>query len=103
MKTIALIPSISDIEHLNVGDLALDCFGKMSKVTYISARRIATANTPFVMFYTETGTGNGSVSGVYRAGELVRTVPLSFKLTSNQTKSLEDDMNKKGDRTREIA
>jgi hypothetical protein len=83
-----LIPTREQVEALQVGDLALDCFGKFNPVTDIYGRGTDIHGKRYVCFYTRLDDHAG-ISGSYKEGELVRTVPLCSKFTSTQLDQLE--------------
>jgi hypothetical protein len=85
---IILIPTRQQVEALQVGDLALDCFGHLNPVTDIYGRGTDIKGKHYVLFYTRLD-DHGSISGGYKEGELVRTVPLCSKYTSAQLDQLE--------------
>jgi hypothetical protein len=85
---IILIPTRGQVEALQVGDLALDCFGKFNPVTDIYGRGTDIKGKRYVCFYTRLD-DHASISGSYKEGELVRTVPLCSKHTSAQLDQLE--------------
>ena len=72
----AFRPTKEWVLGLKVGDLAPDCFGKLSRVVRIFCRGTNFKGQPYVGFYTEWGDG-GSVSGTATAGEVIPTVPLT--------------------------
>lgn len=88
---VARMPSEADVRELKIGDLAPDCFGRLSKVTEIFARDVDIHGDRFVCYYTEFG-ANGSMSHSMKEGELVRTVPLTAALNSAECDQLESDM-----------
>ena len=85
------VPAAHDVNLLSVGDLALDCFGRWSKVTEIFGTGTDKQGREFVCFYTKHGE-NGQVSQSYKRDELVRTVALSAKHTSHELDDIERDM-----------
>ena len=87
---IMLIPTREMVENLKVGDLALDCFGSMSPVVEITRRCDDARGRAVVFFYT--ALGSGRVSGHYKEGSLVRTVPLSRLYTSWDLDKLEREL-----------
>jgi hypothetical protein len=88
---ILLIPTREQVQSLKVGDLALDCYGHWSKVTSIFAQKDDVNGRAYVCFYTDQGEGS-NISGSYKEGELLRTVPLSFAYTSAQLDVIERRM-----------
>lgn len=70
-------PTREDIESLQIGDLAPDCFGKMSPVTSIIFRGTNVHGKAFVGFYTEYGENNGAISGSMTEDETVSTVQIT--------------------------
>ena len=84
----AFVPTLADVEGIEPGVLALDCFGRWSRVREVLYRGTDVAGRPFVGFATEFGP-NSTVSGSYKVGELVRTVPLCSAHTSAELDVLE--------------
>jgi hypothetical protein len=82
-----LIPTKEQVLDLKVGDLAIDAFGRMSKVVEIGARSVDYKGRFFVVYYTET-TANGSMSMAMKVGELVRHAGTSRHYTSAQLDKL---------------
>ena len=70
-------PTRDDIESLQVGDLAPDCFGKMSPVTSIIYRGVNVKGKAFVGFYTAFGENNSSISGSMTEDETVSTIQIT--------------------------
>lgn len=95
------IPSADDVASLSVGDLALDCFGRWSKVTEISCRRTDISGRAFVLFSTKYGP-TSSITGSYKVGELVRTVHLSSRHLSVELTRIEQEMNASSERIRNV-
>ncbi len=96
------IPTRLDIESLSVGDMAMDCFGKVSQVSQITHRGITLSGKAFILYYTASPTGNGQISMSMKEDELVRHVGTSAKFTSRQLDDIEKDMLAKGERVREL-
>lgn len=71
-------PTRDEVQGLMVGDLALDCFGKMSRVVSIYAQCDDIHGKAFVLFYTEFGR-KSSVSGSMKEGQVVPTLPVTEK------------------------
>ena len=78
MKTslMAFVPTRSFVQNLQVGDLALDCFGKLSPVTSIFAQRDDIKGKAFVCYYTK-HSENSSMSHSMKEGEVVYTMEMS--------------------------
>jgi len=87
---IMLIPTREQIEALKVDDLALDCFGRWSRVARISRRGVDAKGRAYVIFYTDLGRYSW-ISGDYTEGVLVRTLPLSRKYTSAELDRIEQN------------
>ncbi len=96
------IPTLHDIESLEVGDMAMDCFGKRSQVSQITHRGITLSGKTFILYYTVSPTSNGQISMSMKEDELVRHVSTSAKFTSWQLDDIEADMLAKGERVREL-
>lgn len=92
MDAIRLVPTREEVYTLKVGDLALDCFGRYSRITRIYAMRDDVHGRAFACFYTEFTPGRSEVSGSYKEGELVRTVPLTCAHTSAELDRIERDL-----------
>ena len=72
-------PTRRDCEDLQVGDLALNCFGQWRRVTSIYAKgNNVRDGGAYVCFYTEYGPGS-SMSGSYAQDEYVATVPATSR------------------------
>ena len=87
-----MIPSREDIESLKVGDVSPDCFGRMSKVTEIFARKDDINGRAFVCYYTAFG-ASGSCSHRMKEGDLLRTVATSNAYTSAELDAIERKAN----------
>ena len=96
------IPTLHDIESLKVGDMAMDCFGNMRQVSQITIKSTDVNGKAFVLYYTNSLTGNGQISMSMKEDELVRHVGASAKFTSHQLDDIEQDMLAKGERVREL-
>ena len=94
---IARMPTTADVANLKVGDLAPDCFGRMSRVTRIFARKEDINGNLFVCYYcamneNDTAENGCGCSASMKAGELVRTVALTGLLKSAECDALEEEM-----------
>ncbi len=96
------IPTRTDIESLQVGDVAMDCFGRPAKVVGISFQGKASDGKAFVHYYTASTSGNGQISMSMKEDELVRHVGTSKYFNSYQLDDIEADMLAKGERVREL-
>lgn len=96
------IPTRTDIESLQEGDSAPDCFGKLSKVVEVGHRGSDTKGKSFVMYFTAFGSDGSTCSMSMKEDELVRHVGTSAKFTSHQLDDIEAEMLAKGERTREL-
>lgn len=99
---ILFVPTLEDVLNLKVGDDALDCFGKLSRVTEISYVGSDVQHQAYVGFYTATGP-TSSMSGSYKVGDLVRTVAVTSLFTSNETDDIEKYMRAKGERLLDVS
>lgn len=70
-------PTRDDILSLQVGDLAPDCFGKMSPVTSITYRGTNVKGKAFIGYYTAFGDNNGAISGSMVEDETVPTIQIT--------------------------
>lgn len=70
-------PTLAEVDGLAVGDLVLDCFGKLSPVVEISYRGVDVAGKSFVGFYQRFGDegSTSTISGGLKEGEPVVTIP----------------------------
>ena len=85
---LCVIPTREEIERLRVGSYVLDEFGKISQVVGISYTGKDEQGRYYVGFYTRLGE-YGTLSGSYKEGRLVRTLPLSNAYTSAELDKLE--------------
>lgn len=77
---IAFRPNKEWIENLQVGDMAIDVFGNISKVVEISFRGKDLNGREYVGYYTAHGVGTGSkISHSAKEGEIIPTLPLTSK------------------------
>lgn len=97
-RVVYFVPSRDDVANIRVGALALNCFGRLARVTTITALRNDIGGRLFCCYYTETGTGNGACSMSMKEGELVRSVHVSCRHTSAQIDAIERDMRARGSR-----
>jgi hypothetical protein len=82
------IPTRSEIEALNEGDLAPDCFGHWRRVTRIYARGDDLNGRAYVCYYTEFGP-TSNISNSLTEGEINRTVGLTARYSSHELDVLE--------------
>lgn len=82
------LPTRKDIEAIKVGDLALDCWGHMRRVTQITARREDIHGKLFCCYYTDMG-NNSSCSMSQKEDELTRTVGVCCKFKSRELDNIE--------------
>ncbi len=78
MEPIIFTPSRSWIENLQIGDMAIDCFGKQRKVVGIFAKGNDLKGKAFVCYYTEFN-HNSKISHSAKEGEVVSTIPVINK------------------------
>ena len=83
------IPTRSEIQNLKVGDLALDCFGRMSEVVSIHAQKDDIHGKAFVCYYTALDSG-ATISHSEKQGKLTRTLPLCHQYTSRELDEIEE-------------
>lgn len=93
----ARVPSEDDVRNLQVGQLAPDCFGRLSRVTRIYHLGRDIHGAWFVCYYAamndrDTAENGCGCSASMKEGELVRTVPLTCLLTSAECDELERDL-----------
>jgi hypothetical protein len=77
------IPTRAEIQSLEVGDLAPDCFGQWRRVTKIYGRGDDRNGKAYVCYYTEFGP-TSSISNSIKEGEIHRSVALTGKFTSHE-------------------
>jgi len=80
------VPTRKEIEAIEVGTMALDCFGKLAKVVAVSAKREDIHGKLFCCYNTDFGPGS-SISMSQKEDKLTRTVA-----ASNRYKSAELDV-----------
>ncbi len=80
MEPIIFTPSRSWIENLQVGDLALDCFGRKMPVVSITYRGIDLKGNAYVGFYTRMDMNTrATISNSAKEGYAVSTLPIVSK------------------------
>jgi len=84
-----LFPTTEDVEGLEVGDMAYDCFGLEREVVRIFGRGVSVNGNAYVCYYTDSGTGSGSISNSLEANTLYRDVRLSMAHTSHELDGME--------------
>jgi hypothetical protein len=77
-------PTREDIESLKIGDLAPDCFGNVSKVVTIFAKKEDISGKLFACYYVEFGSNGGTISNSIKEGEPVPTIPATSKYFSTR-------------------
>ncbi len=95
------IPTLHDIESLSVGDMAMDCLGRMRPVAEVNFRGTDLRGKAYVGFKVEFGP-HSTITQSYKEDELVRHVGTSRCFTSLQLDDIEADMLAKGERVREL-
>lgn len=85
------IPTREQIENLQVGDIALDPFGRMQEVVEITAKKEDINGKLFVHYYVKFGE-NSRISMSQKENKLTRTVELCNKYTSNEIRKLEFEL-----------
>ena len=84
------IPTRAEIQSLEVGDLAPDCFGSWRRVTRIYARGADVKGKAYVCYHTEFGP-TSSISNSLKEGEIHRSVALTGKNTSHELDEMEEE------------
>lgn len=87
-----IVPTREEIDNLQVGDLAIDCFGKMSRVVRIAFRGTDLNGRAYVGYNTDLGPGS-TISQSIKEGELVRTLATSRDHTSTALDAIERRIN----------
>ena len=93
------IPTGADIDNLKVNSMAIDCYGRKSKVTEVSYRGVDANGRKFVGFYVSTGSGEMSHS--LKEWKLARTLRATQNHSSHELDLIERDMLANGERTRD--
>ncbi len=78
MDTIIFTPSRSWVENLQVGDMAIDYFGRLMKVTDVTFRGNDIHGKAYVGYYTEFN-HNSKISHSAKEGEVISTLPITSK------------------------
>jgi hypothetical protein len=84
------MPERMDIENLEVGMCAPNCFGGLSTVIEISCKKEDIKGKLFVCYCVKHG--SGSISMSMKEGELIRDVETCSFFTSNELLVIERDM-----------
>jgi hypothetical protein len=95
------IPTRSDIEAMQVGDKAMNCFGRPARVVEVSFRGTDIKGKAYVGVKLNFGP-NSTITQSFKEDELVRHVGTSAKFTSHQLDDIEAEMLAKGERVREL-
>ena len=77
----ALVPDAAQVAALSVGDLAIDCFGKLREVVEINYRGTDLNGKTFVGYSTEFGP-HSSITASMKDGEIVATAALTGQYKS---------------------
>lgn len=86
---ICLVPTREQVEQLQVGDEAPDCFGKMRKVVNVYHRSYQpTSGLQYVLYNTEFGP-NSRITGDLTENTLLRTIALTRLFNSRQLDDIE--------------
>lgn len=85
---IVIVPTQADVNEVAVGSLVVNCFGKLAIVVEVFARGTDINGRDYVCFTSGLSEAGSTVTGSYKVGELVRTVPLC-QFTSVQLDELE--------------
>ncbi len=72
-------PTRQDVENLQVGDYAPNCFGKFGKVNQIAYRGTDVNNKAYVGYYVQWHGEDSSISETLKEDRILMTVPLSNK------------------------
>jgi len=84
------VPSRAEVEAVEVGSLAIDCFGNWKPVVEILHRGPDIVGKLFVHYTVPFGDNGSTITHSIKEGELVRTVPLSCKYTANELRDIEE-------------
>ena len=85
------IPTRAEIQSMEVGELAPDCFGHWRRVTKVYAKGHDVNGKAYVCYYTEFGP-EASISNSLKEGEINRTVALTGKFTSHELDLMEKNL-----------
>lgn len=93
----ARVPTRDDVTGIKVGDLAPDCFGKLSRVTRISYSGEDKSGLAFVGYFTamsdkDTPENGCGCSNSIKEGRLIRTVALTGLFNSSELDDIEARM-----------
>lgn len=95
------IPTRSDIEALQTGNMAIDCFGHEAEIVSEVYRGADIYGKLFASYYTQLS-NNAMCSMSMKEDELVRHVGTSAKFTSHQLDLIEAEMLANNERIREL-
>jgi len=85
------IPTRETVDNLKVGDLVINCMGRLAEVTEITARGLDIHGKAYVCFYQKFGE-NSTMSHSFKEGKLVRTVQLSGLHLAAELDQIEREM-----------
>ncbi len=88
-----VVPTRAHVENLRVGDLAIDPFGRLRRVTCIAFRDTDINGRAYVGYYTELGNDGAAISNSMKEGELVRTLATSCAYTAAELDAIEREIN----------
>lgn len=85
------MPTRQEVLDLQVGHMALDCFGNLAEVTEIYGRGDDIDGRAFVCYYTRLS-ANSTVSNSMKEGKIVRTTRLTHRYKSAEIDAMEAQM-----------
>lgn len=91
MSVIFNVPTREEIAGIQIGDQALDCFGRLNEVTEITARREDIKGKLFICYYTRFGP-KSQMSMSQKEGYLTRTVATSREHISVELDRIESEI-----------
>lgn len=83
LGNIIVKPTRQDVETLQMGDFALDCFGKWSRVESIFHRGEDIHGKLFVCFRVDFGNDGSTITASAKEDEFVATVPLTREYSTS--------------------
>lgn len=83
------VPTRKEVEAVQVGSQAPDCFGRMAEVKEVFGRGDDINGKAYVCYYTYFGSNGGSISNSLKEDELLRSVEACRDRTSWELDEIE--------------
>jgi hypothetical protein len=83
------IPTLEEVQQIQVGDVALDCFGSLKPVVEIYGRGQDGKDRTYVLFKTQFSDAGSTITGDMTEGVLARTVHLTKYFNSHELDLIE--------------